>query len=315
MIRFVVLLGLIALTVMVSPAGAATLRPSATVTGSVIRLGDLFSDAGARADDAVAPSPPPGSRTIFDGAWLANAAREHGLDWQPRSRFDQAAVERATRIIDADAIRARLLAAISERQPVENGDIQLDNPGLQFAVAAEASAPVAVENLAIDARSGRFSAVLAGDDTGDAARQPVSGRLIQMASLPVLRHAIAPGVVIASGDIEELRLRAERVGPDMAVDRRELVGKAPRRALRAHEPVRLGDIQTPILVHKGDLVSIVLETAALRLTAQGKALEDAAQGASIRVANTKSNRVIDAKVVSANSVTVAMPARLAAREE
>jgi flagella basal body P-ring formation protein FlgA len=136
-----------------------------------------------------------------------------------------------------------------------------------------------------------------------------------MASLPVLKHALARGEVIAAGDVETLRLRAERVGPDMAVDLRELLGKTPRRTLRAHEPIRLGDVQTPIVVHKGDLVSIVLETAALRLTAQGKALEDAAQGAAIRVANTKSNRVIDATVVSSNTVTVAVPARLAAREE
>ena len=64
--------------------------------------------------------------------------------------------------------------------------------------------------------------------------------------------------------------------------------------------MRAGDVQMPILVHKGDLVIIVLNTPSLQLTAQGKALEDGAMGAAIRVANTQSGRVIDAVVAGPN---------------
>ncbi len=49
-------------------------------------------------------------------------------------------------------------------------------------------------------------------------------------------------------------------------------------------------------MHRGDLVTVVLETPSLQLTAQGKALEDGAKNALVRVENTKSNRVIDAAV-------------------
>jgi flagella basal body P-ring formation protein FlgA len=110
-----------------------------------------------------------------------------------------------------------------------------------------------------------------------------------------------------------MHARAERLGSDAVLDRRALLGKTPRRPLRPHEPLRAGDIQAPVLVHKGDLVSIVLETPTMRLTAQGKALEDGAMGATLHVANTKSNRVIDVHVTGPNMVAVDTTPLLAAR--
>ena len=293
---------------------APTLRPSSTVADTVIRLGDLFADAGARASDVVAPAPPPGSRTIFDAAWLAAAAREHELDWQPGSRLDQASVTRATRAIEADTIAMRLLAEIGSRQSVAGVEIQLDNPALRLLVAADAPADIAVDGLAIEPRSGRFSAIVAAPaGSADAERQRVTGRLIRMIDLPVLGRAVAPGDTIAAADIETMRVRAERLGSDAVLDRHALIGKTPRRPLRPHEPLRIGDVQVPLLVHKGDLVTIVLETPTMRLTAQGKALADGARGAMLQVANTKSNRLIDARVTGANVVAVDAPANLAAR--
>ncbi len=60
----------------------------------------------------------------------------------------------------------------------------------------------------------------------------------------------------------------------------------------------------PLLVHRGDLVTIVFRTDNLELTAQGNALEDGAAGALVRIENTKSNRVIDAAVTGQDMVMV-----------
>jgi flagella basal body P-ring formation protein FlgA len=316
LIRILGTLVVAALAMWNSPAARAepTLRPSATVERDVILLGDLFSDAGAHAADPVAPAPPPGSRMIFDAAWLATAAREHQLAWRPASSLDRAAVERATRIVTSDQIAQRLLAEIGRHQTVDGAEIQLDNTGLRLLVAREAPDSLAVEGLTIDARTGRFSALLAApaDDVA-AERQRVGGRLIRMTRLLVLNHSLAPGDIIRPDDIETLPMRAERAAPDAIADVRELIGKTPRRTLRAHEPVRGGDVQAPVVVRKSDLVTIVIETPTMRITAQGKALEDGALGAAIRIANTKSSRVIEAVVTGPNLVAVADSAQLAAR--
>jgi flagella basal body P-ring formation protein FlgA len=84
------------------------------------------------------------------------------------------------------------------------------------------------------------------------------------------------------------------------------VGKTPRHALRPGEPVHASDVEVPLVVHRGSLVTILLETRALRLSAEGKAMDDGGMGAVIRVANTKSSRVIDAVVAGPGTVTVAV---------
>jgi flagella basal body P-ring formation protein FlgA len=312
MTRFAALL----LFALLAAAGAApviaapSLRAVASVDADVVRLGDLFDDAGPHAGDVVAPAPPPGSRTVFDAAWLSAMAREHQLDWQAASRFDQAVVERATRTIGADLVAQRLLQAIAQQQNVAGAELELDDPGLRLVVARSAGDSLDIERLAVDPRSGRFSAMVSG---GDGEPQRVSGRLVRMTSLPALARPIAPGETIGAGDLETIKLRAERVSGDLVLDAHELIGKTPRHLLRAHEPVRGPDVETPLVVRKGDLVTIVLETATMRLTAQGKALEGGSRGAAIRIANTKSSRVIDAVVIGPNLVKVAPAGQLAAR--
>lgn len=315
MIRFI----LFCLTAVALGAGAsahaeATLRPVALVHGSVIRIGDLFSDAGSHAADVVAPAPPPGARTIFDAPWLAAAAREHHVDWHPASQVEQAAVERASRLVPTDTVTATLLDQIRSRQPFDEGEIQLDNPALRLVAAAEAPDSIGVEGMNLDTRTGRFSALISAPaNDADAERQRVSGRVFRIVKVPTLNRAMAPGETIRAGDLTFLRLRADRIAGDVVAETAELVGRTPRHPLRAHEPLRASDIQVPIVVHKGDLVTVFLETPLMRLSAQGKALEDGAMGAAIRIANSKSNRVIDAIVTGPNLAAIAAAAQLAAR--
>src|SRR5207248_4636734 len=86
--------GLIALCLVAAGAAAEpALRANVVVNGPAIRLGDLFSDAGANAAVEIAPAPALGGRTVLEAAWLAARAREQNLAWQPKSRYDQATVE------------------------------------------------------------------------------------------------------------------------------------------------------------------------------------------------------------------------------
>src|SRR5215469_5790052 len=228
MSRFVLCMLVAASTLAVAPnaCAEATLRPVSVVQGNVIHIGDLFSGAGRESGEVVAPSPPPGARTIFDAAWLGAAAREHHVDWQPASKFDQASVERASRIVTADALISSLLDEIRARQPFDDGEIQLDNPALRLVVAAEAPDTIGIEGLSFDARTGRFSALISAPANDTAAeRQRVSGRLFHLVKVPTLNRALAPGDAIRAGDIEFLRLRADRIAGDVVADLHELVGR------------------------------------------------------------------------------------------
>ena len=293
------------------------LLPSVTVTGDTIHVGDIFRDAGPHANDPVAPAPAPGTRATYNAAWLGSVAREHHLTWQPSSEFDQTSVQRASRTIDADTIRQRILAAVAADTPNSDASIQLDNPGLRFIVPAEASDEMALDGLNVDPHTGRFSVfVTAPANSNNAQRQRVSGRIVYQVTIAVPAHGMSMGDVFGPADVTEAKLPRERVASDAITNPQQLVGKAARRILRAGETVRAGDIADPVVVHKGDLVTIILNTASMQLTAQGKAVEDGAMGASIRVTNTQSSRVIDAAVVGPNQVVIgsgAAVARVAAR--
>lgn len=284
------------------------LLPNATVTGDTIHIGDIFANAGAHAGDPIAPAPLPGTRVTFNAAWLGSVAREHHIAWQPSSDFDQTSVERATRAITADTVAARILTDAAPTSAGDDASIQLDNPGLRFIVPAEASDAMTLDGLTVDPRTGRFTVfVTAPANTPNAQRQRVTGRVVYQVTVPVPTRALAIGDVFGANDINTIKLPRERVAADAVTDPQALIGKAARHILRAGEIVRAGDVEEPVVVHKGEMVSIELNTDTMQLTAQGKALEDGAKGVAIRIANTQSNRTIDATVIGPNRVAIGNP--------
>jgi flagella basal body P-ring formation protein FlgA len=122
--------------------------------------------------------------------------------------------------------------------------------------------------------------------------------------LPVLLRYVPPGQTIEAEDVGMLQVPSERLVQAVVAEPADLVGKTPRRAVRPGQPVRVIDVQLPIVIHKGELVTILVESRDMRLTAQGRANDDGAQGQGIRVANTRSGRVLDATVVAPGTVKI-----------
>jgi flagellar basal body P-ring formation protein FlgA len=288
------------------------LRGDIIVNAPVIRLGDLFSEAGPSANIAVAPAPAPGSKMTYDATWLGARAREQKLDWQSRSRYDQATVERASEVITTEAITAELKRELADQLPSGLVQLDLDNPSFRLFVPAGAPTNVVVDNLTYDARSGRLVAYVGASAEG-VERVRISGRVYRMIELPVLTRPVSPGEAITNGDVETIAVHSDRLTQSFVMSTADLVGRTPRHSIRPGEPVRPSDIQIPILVHKGELVTVVLQTPTLTLTAQAKALDDGILGGAIHVANTRSGRVVDAIATSPGTVSVATGTFVATR--
>ena len=263
-------------------AAEPVLRSAVIVDAPVIRLGDLFADSGPAAGATIATAPAPGTRVVYDSAWLAARAREQHLAWQPRSRFDTVTVERASKTIEADAIAAELARELGDRLQPRPVELRLDNAALRLFVPAGDPAAIAVDGLTYDPASGRVSAYIAPAD-GDPAAQRirVTGHVYHMVDMPVLTRAMAPDQIIAAGDIDTIAMRRERLNQDY-------------------------------ILAAADLVAIVLQLPAMVITAQGQALDDGALGQTIRVSNTQSKRVLDVRVTGPGNVALVMPAALTA---
>jgi flagellar basal body P-ring formation protein FlgA len=137
--------------------------------------------------------------------------------------------------------------------------------------------------------------------TGPAAALELPRRTVE---LPVLLRYVPPGQTIVPDDVGMLQIPAERLVQAVVAEPANLVGKTPRRAVRPGQPVRLVDVQLPIVIHKGELVTVIVESKDMRLTAQGRANEDGALDQAIRVANTRSGKVLDATVAGPGTVKI-----------
>jgi flagella basal body P-ring formation protein FlgA len=288
-----------------SEAEATRLKRAVTVDSAHVRLGDLFEDAGSLADSVVARAPAPGRRYVLDGAWLEDAARVHGLFWMPAGGFDRTVVERAGQAIGREDLRAALRAALIENGAPADAALVLDQKLPDLVLAASAPRTIVVEDVTFVPERGAFSAaLLVGGDHETARRVAVAGRLVETRQVPVLRRPLQPGDILRIEDITMIAVSVDRLPKDALLDPRVLIGQGARRALRAGDALREGDVRPPILVTRNSAVTIQLRAGGLTLTAQGRALDEGARGAMVRVINSQTKRTIEAVVIGPDLVSV-----------
>lgn len=282
-----------------------TLVSTATVGGSSIYLGDLFIGTGDKAGTPVAYSPKPGRKAVFDARWLYRVARAYGLNWRPLSLRDRVVVVRDSIVIGPDRIKAEILEALADYGVGPDIDIQLGNRLMRIHVAGDTAPTLEVEEIAYNARARRFTAILAAP-AGDpsARRYRITGRLYEVQEAPVLVRRKLAGQIIEAQDIKWVKIRADRLQRNVILDDGGLIGMAVRRGLKAGVPVRTTDVRRPVLVPKGSLVTLVLASPNMKLSAQGRAMEDGSDGQVIRITNTQSNTIIEGVVTGANRVAV-----------
>ena len=274
-------------------------RDTVIVSADLVRLGDLFLNISiAKAEIPVAYAPAPGRRALFDARWLHRAAHRHGLGWRPAGIHDQVAVERESTVVERKDVEEQILSALADRG-VNTGQakVQLSNKMFRLHLPADVEPNLDVEDVAFDARRGHFDAVVTVSADGAAEqRVRVTGQLHEMVDVPVLAHRVAAGEVLALDDIHWITVRGQTLQKHSILAAEDLVGLTPKRTLRPGVPISTADVQRPILVSKGDIVVIALQTPLMLLSARGQALSNGSKGDAIRVANLQSRQVVEAVV-------------------
>jgi len=279
-------------------------RPLSVVEEPVLRLGDVFENAGPRAAQAIGAAPAPGRRLVLDAAQLSALARAHNLPWRPLSAHERAVVERPGRSVPREEIDGALRADLSRLGLDPDAELDL-GPLLPPVVPPAAIAHVSAENTAFDAASGRFSSTLVVLAEGTpAVRMRLAGRAVPTQPAAVATRRIGIGEVVGPADVRLVRLRAERVRPGTAQSLDQVVGQQLRRPVTADMPFAAADLHAPAMVEKNAPVLLVLEAPGLSLSAQGRALEAAPRGAVVPVMNLASRSVVEGQVIGPGRVRV-----------
>jgi len=286
-------------------AEAATLRPMTTLRTSIVRLSDLFDNAGANADRVLGPGPGAGGRIVVEAAQLGAIARQFGVDWRPASSADRAVLERLGKPLRRDDALAAVRAAVNAAGASADCDIELADFSPPI-VPLEASPRPVVSDLRYDTTSGRFSAVLSVvGEAMDPLNIRIGGRVDDTMELPVTTTRLPAGSVLRPEDIRMARVHASLVHGEVARRAQDAVGMQLKHQLGAGLPLASSELIRPSMVQKGARVLMLLESPGIALTAQGQAQEAGAIGERIHVINPASRALVEAEVVGPDRVRVA----------
>jgi len=302
--------GLFAVGMMTALIGPADAANEIIVRDDVIRIGDIFPNPGNQAETVVLRAPAPGERTYLDARWLAQAARAYGIAWHPAERDGGVSVERASEVVAKTSIDKALAAALAKLAGAGHAELGGRAPEIHLAVGS--TPQIGVEDLKFEWDTRRFSATIAVSAADQRTRRVrVAGSYYEAARLPVPRRPVAAGEVISPGDIELVSIRGRRLPPDAVQSAELAVGKAARRTLRTGEPIRLADLQQPMLVVKKSLITLMVQSPYMTITTQGRALEDGALGDTVQVANVKSGKTVVGVITGPDTVLVGADAPVA----
>jgi flagella basal body P-ring formation protein FlgA len=304
-----------ALLLAVSPAAAASLKASASISRDMVTLGDLFAELpdGVSADKPVGRAPLPSRKLDFNALQLQDIANSNQLDWTAPNRFVHVEIERAGHTIGREQIVAALRPALVEHGMQGDAVVTLDNELMRLVTPAEKPTSIALEDLTYDTVLGRFQGLLSTPaGSTDAVRVRVSGRTIQTILLPVPARPIAMGEVIRVTDLQLMRIRIDRAGNMVVADPDRLIGRTAKRMLAAQEPIQVAAVAPTVLVPKNSIALARVQSGRILITMEGKSLDDGAQGDTIRLVNPRSNKIVQGIVTGPSEVTLLSNVALAA---
>lgn len=111
-------------------------------------------------------------------------------------------------------------------------------------------------------------------------------------------HDIARGDVIGETDLTYATVDAEAVMSGVPTKMSEVTGMQTRRVLPAGRPFRGDDLRRPIVITKGQTVTMQFAAPGVELTAMGRAMSEGGVGDTVTVQNPASYRMIAATVVA-----------------
>lgn len=286
---------------------APLLKRSITVTGDVVRIGDLIDNAGPAAEVAIFRAPDLGTTGTVSTAQILQAVRAHAVIGVDTAGIGEVRVTRASRAITGKDVEAAIAQAVARQIGLSSPDeiaVRLDRDLRVLQVEPGIGAPLQVTRLSFDQNSGQFGATLELPAAAGAGRLRVGGKAMEMVEIAALTRPLARGDVIRAGDVVIERRPKSEVGGEAKGDAGLVVGMALRRAMRPGQLLRMIDLMRPELVQRNESITLIFEAPGIVLTSRAKALESGAEGDIVSVLNLQSKRTVQGTVTGANTVTV-----------
>ena len=313
-IALIVFLSLAATPTLAQPGAAPStpaLKRDVTVTGDLVRIGDLIENAGILVGIAIFRAPDLGQTGSVPAAQVIAAARTHGLAIVEAQGISEVTVTRAAHAIGPKEIEARIARALAARYnlgDVESLRVAFDRDVRALTLDASSPADLRVVRMSYDGSARRFDLtfeVVHGQGQRNHLRY--TGTAVETVETAVLTRPLQRGEVVKAADIAmERRPRSDLAG-EAPVKSDAVVGLALKRAMRASQPLRAADLAKPEIVQRNEMVTLTYQVPGVLLHMRVKALEAGAEGDVINLLNIQSKRTLQGVVTGPGRVAVASP--------
>jgi flagella basal body P-ring formation protein FlgA len=284
-------------------AAGPLLKPTVTVVGEIVRIGDLVENAGAAANVAIFRAPDLGQTGRVAIERVIEAVLPHEIvDLETRG-LTEVVVTRASTTVTPKDIEARITQALAGRQrntDPANLTLTFDAEARPFHI--EPGTELRIARMTFDPRGGRFDILFERPGNRNLVR--FTGTYTETFEAAVLTRPIAANETLRASDVTIARRSKTEFQANIISTAEQAIGLAPRRAMRPGDVLRQTDLGKPELVARNDNVTITFQVPGITLTMRGKALEGGAQGDTISVLNVQSKRSIQATVAGAGHVVV-----------
>lgn len=284
------------------------LKSDVTVTGDLVRIGDLIENAGIVADVPIFRAPDLGSTGTVPTSAVIDAVRPHALVGFDTRGLAEVTVTRASRSIPSKVIEDVVANALSRQYALgERQDITVifERELRSIQVEPNAKGEPRLVRINYDARGGHFDATVdVPTGTTSHGLLRLSGRAVATVEIVTLARPLDRGALIKASDVMIERRPRTEVGRDAITDSAQVIGQAARNALQTGQPLHIADLMKPELVSRGDTVTLVYEVPGITLTVIGKAAEGGAQGDTVSVLNEQSKRSVQGIVTGPGRVAV-----------
>ena len=281
-----------------------SLNQNISVEGEYIRIKDIFNGDTTNSEKIVAKAPLPGNKFTFDKEWAKNIAFQNGINWKPLNKNGLITISRASTLIDENEIKLEILQKFVE---ITDEDIEIEIYGgkTEYNIKKDSNYKILIQDLKLYKTKNRFSCkITIYVDGKELTENTISGKFYELQAIPTPASNIAKNVILKADMIKMTKVRKSRIKVNIFYDINEVIGKETKKSIKEGKLFSTNDIREPIIINRGNIVTIIYKTKNMKLTAKGEAIDDGSKGENIKVMNTNSKKILNCRILDKNTVEV-----------
>lgn len=283
------------------------LRSQVITLSEIVTIGDFYSNAGAVASVPLFRSPDMGTSGNVPAALVAQRARDGGLAVAGTDGLRTVVVHRGATKFNRLQLESLVRQELSLRNAgLDTGALEIKLQQAPETVIADPRIedPIRIDRIDWSRNNGFFT--LYATVAVEVGTEPliITGTAIEMIEVLALSQPLSRGDIVQENDLTTIRLPRSTVIAGAVHDSTGIVGKAARTNLRPNQPLARKNFERPVLITRGDNITVRYEIGNMKLTTRAKAMTEGAMGDVIDVMNLQSRRIVPAVVLSRGEVRV-----------